>query len=121
MLDYQKKDYGFTLIFTVLLLLSILCSCEREEPLSVEARINAVEPAEDAGTYLVTIGDKTYLFTPETLYVDSPGGFFSGKQNAEIGQSLVGRYCLAGWGKNDKTHLLLLDVSWWQQPVFTAD
>lgn len=121
MLDYLKKDYGFSLILAVLLILSILCSCEREEPVSVEARINAVEPAEVAGTYLVVIGDKTYLFTPETLYLDSAGGFFSGRQNAEIDQRLVGKYCLAGWGKNDKTRLLLLDVSWWQQPVFTTD
>ena len=121
MMDYLKKDYGFSLILAVLLILSILCSCERKEPLSVEARINAVEPAEDAGSYLVTIGDKIYLFNSETLYVDSAGGYFSGKKNAEIDQSLVGKYCLAGWSRNDKTRLLLLDVSWWQQPVFTAD
>ena len=121
MLDYLKKDYGFTLLFVILLLLSVLCSCMKEEPLSVEARITAVEPAGDPGTYLITIGDKVYLFTPETLYVDSLGGFFSGKKNAEIDQSLAGKYCLAGWGKNDRTRLLLLDVSWWQQPVFTAD
>ena len=121
MLNYLKKDYGFTLLLAILLLLSILCSCEREEPLSVEDRINAVEPADDDGTYLVTIGDKTFLFTPETLFVDSGWGFFSGTQNAEIDESLVGKYCLAGWGRNDRTRLLLLDVSWWQQPVFKAD
>ena len=58
MLNYLKREYGFTLLIAVLLLLSILCSCERKEPLSVEDRINAVEPAEDSGTYRVTIGDR---------------------------------------------------------------
>lgn len=121
MLNYLKKDYGFTLLLAVLLLLSILCSCEREEPLSVEDRINAVEPAEDSGTYRVTIGDRTFQFTPETYFVESGIGLFSGRQNAEIDSGIVGKYCLAGWSKNDKTRLLLLDVSWWQQPVFTAN
>ena len=96
MTDYLKREYRFILLPAVLLLLSVLCACKTEEPLSVEDRINAVEPAEDSGTYLVTIGDKTYLFTPETLYVDSPGGLLSGRQKAEIDHSLVGRYCLAG-------------------------
>lgn len=121
MLNYLKKDYGFTLLLAVLLLLSILCCCEREEPLSVEDKINAVEPAEEAGTYLITIGERTFLFTPETYFVESGVGLFSGKQNAEIDGSIVGKYCLAGWSKQDKTGLLLLDVSWWQQPVFKAD
>ena len=121
MLNYMKREYGFTLLIAVLLLLSILCSCEREEPLSVEDRINAVEPAEDRGTYHVTIGDRTFLFTPESYFVESGVGLFSGRQNAEIDSGTVGKYCLAGWGRYDRTRLLLLDVSWWQQPVFTAN
>ena len=121
MLNYLKKDYGFTLILSVLLLQSVLCSCERKEPLSVEGRINAVEPDEESGCYRITIGDRTFLFTPDTLFADSGAGYFSGKRNAEIGESIVGKYCLAGWSRTDKTRLLLLDVSWWQQPVFTSD
>ena len=111
MLNYLKKDYGFTLLLAVLLVLSVLSSCKREEPLSIEDRINAVEPAEESGTYSITIGSKSFLFTPEIYFIDSGGGFFSGKQNAKIDESIVGRYCLAGWGRDDKTRLLLLDVS----------
>ena len=121
MLKYLKQDYEFTLLLAVLLLFSILCSCEREEPLSVEDRINAVEPAEESGTYHVTIGDRSFLFTPETYFVESGIGLFSGIKNAEIDSSIVGKYCLAGWSKSDRSRLLLLDVSWWQQPLFTAD
>ncbi|MBR6089614.1 MAG: hypothetical protein IKP86_06750, partial [Anaerolineaceae bacterium] len=100
--------------------LSIFCSCEKSEPLSIEDRINAVEPAEAKGSAWITIGDKTFLFTQETLFVDSWGGFFSGKQNVEIDGTIVGKYCLAGWEKNDVSRLLLLDVSGWQQPIFTT-
>ena len=121
MLNYLKREYRFLLLPAFLMLLPVLCSCKREEPLSLEARINVVEPAEDSGTYQVTIGDRTFLFTPETYYVESGIGLYSGRQNAEIDSGIVGKYCLAGWSKNDKTRLLLLDVSWWQQPVFTAD
>ena len=121
MLNYLKRDYRFLLLLAFLLLLPILSSCKREEPLSVEARINAVEPAEDSGTYQVTIGDRTFLFTPETYYVESGIGLYSGRQNAEIDSGIVGQYCLAGWSKYDRTRLMLLDVSWWHQPVFTAD
>ena len=121
MVNYLKKEYGFTLLLAVLLLMSILCSCERKEPLSVEDRINAVEPAEDSGTYRVTIGDRNFLFTPETYFVESGIGLFSGRQNAEIDRGIVGKYCLAGWSRYDSTRLLLLDVSWWQQPVFTVN
>ena len=121
MLAYLKKDCGFTLILVILLILSVLCSCERNEPLSIEDRINGIEQGEEMGTYLVTIGDKTFLFTSETYFVDSGWGFLSGEKNAEIDESLIGKYCLAGWGKNDKTRLVLLDVSWWQQPLFRTD
>ena len=119
MIDFLKKDYGFSVLFIILLCLSIFCSCEKSEELSIEDRINAFEPAEDKGSAWITIGEKTFLFTKETLYVDSWGGFFSGKQNIEIDDSLVGKYCLAGWGKKDASRLLLLDVSGWQQPLFT--
>ena len=101
MVDFLKKDYGFSALFIILLCLSIFCSCEKSEPLSIEDRINAVEPAEEKGSAWITIGDKTFLFTKETLFVDSWGGFFSGKQNVEIDDTIVGKYCLAGWGKND--------------------
>ncbi len=120
MVDFLKKDYGFSALFIILLCLSIFCSCEKSEPLSIEDRINAVEPAEEKGSAWITIGDKTFLFTKETLFVDSWGGFFSGKQNVEIDGTIVGKYCLAGWGKNDVSRLLLLDVSGWQQPLFTT-
>ena len=119
MLDFLKKDYGFSVLFIILLCLSIFCSCGNSEELSIEDRINAVEPAEEKGSAGITIGERTFLFTKETLYVDSWGGFFSGKQNIEIDDSLVGIYCLAGWGKKDASRLLLLDVSGWQQPLFT--
>ena len=120
MVDFLKKDYGFSALFIILLCLSIFCSSEKSEPLSIEDRINAVEPAEEKGSAWITIGDKTFLFTKETLFVDSWGGFFSGKQNVEIYDTIVGKYCLAGWGKNDVSRLLLLDVSGWQQPLFTT-
>ena len=58
MLNYLKKDYGFTLLLAVLLILSVLSFCKREESLSIEDRINAVEPAEERGTYSITIGSK---------------------------------------------------------------
>ena len=121
MLAYLKKDCGFTLILVILLILSVLCSCERNEPLSIEDRINGIEQGEEMGTYLVTIGDKTLLFTSETYFVDSGWGFLSGRKNVEIDESLIGKYCLAGWKKNDTTRLVLLDVSWWQQPLFRTD
>ena len=120
MVDFLKKDYGFSALFIILLCLSIFCSSEKSEPLSIEDRINAVEPAEAKGSAWITIGDKTFLFTKETLFVDSWGGFFSGKQNVEIDDTIVGKYCLAGWGKNDVARLLVLDVSGWQQPLFTT-
>ena len=120
MVDYLKKDYGFSVLFLILLFLSILCSCGKSESLSIEDRINAVEQAEEKGSAWITIGDKTFLFTKETLFVDSWGGFFSGKHNVEIDDTIVGRYCLAGWGKDDASRLLLLDVSGWQQPIFTT-
>ena len=120
MVDFLKKDYGFSALFIILLCLSIFCSSEKSEPLSIEDRINAVEPAEEKGSAWITIGDKTFLFTKETLFVDSWGGFFSGIQNVEIDDKIVGKYCLAGWGKNDVSRLLLLDVSGWQQPLFTT-
>ena len=120
MLKKKKKDYGFSVLFIILLCLSIFCSCGNSEELSIEDRINAVEPAEEKGSAWITIGERTFLFTKETLYVDSWGGFFSGKQNIEIDDSLVGKYCLAGWGKKDASRLLLLDVSGWQQPIFTT-
>ena len=119
MIDFLRKEYGFSALFTIVLFLSILCSCGRSEPLSVEDRINAVEPAEEKGSAWITIGDSTFLFTKDTLFVDSWGGYFSGKQNVEIDDMLVGKYCLAGWSKNDTSQLLLLDVSDWQQPLFT--
>ena len=119
MVDYLKKEYGFSVLFLFLLCLSIFCSCGRTEQLSIEDIINVVEPAEEKGSAWITIGDKTFLFTKETLFVDSWGGFFSGKQNVEIDDTIVGRYCLAGWGKDDASRLLLLDVSGWQQPIFT--
>lgn len=119
MLDVLKKDYGFSVLLLILLCLSIFCSCGNSEQLSIEDRINAVEPGEDKGSAWITIGERTFLFTRKTLYVDSWGGFFSGKQNIEIDDSLVGKYCLAGWGKKDASRLLLLDVSGWQQPLFT--
>lgn len=117
--EFLKKDYGFSALFIILICLPIFCSCGNSEPLSIEDRINAVESAEDKVSAWITIGNRTFLFTKETLYVDSWGGYFSGKQNVEIDDSLVGRYCLAGWGKNDKSRLLLLDVSGWQQPLIT--
>ena len=120
MLDFLKKDYGFSVMLIFLFCLSVFCSCEKSEPFSVEDRINAVEPAKEKGSAWITIGDRTFLFTEETLFVDSWGGYFSGKQNAEIDDALVGKYCLAGWGKNDVFRLLLLDVSGWQQPLFTT-
>ena len=100
MLDFLKKDYGFSVLLIILLCLSVFCSCGKSEPISVEDRINAVEPAEEKGSAWITIGDRTFLFTKETLFVDSWGGYFSGKQNIEIDDTLVGKYCLAGWGKN---------------------
>ena len=120
MVDFLKKDYGFSALFIILLCLSIFCSCEKSEPLSIEDRINAVEPAEEKGSAWITIGDKTFLFTKETLFVDSWGGFFSGKQNVEIDDTIVGKYFLAGLGNNDVSRLLLLDVSGWQHLLFTT-
>ena len=96
MVDCLKKEYGFSVLFLILLCLSIFCSCGKSEQLSIEDRINAVEPAEEKGSAWITIGDKTFLFTKETLFVDSWGGYFSGKQNTEIDDTLVGKYCLAG-------------------------
>ena len=117
-MKYLKSDEFFFALLFMLFLLAILCSCGNRDSLSIEDRINAVVPSEDGRSAWVTIGDRTFLFTEKTLYVDSWGGYFSGRQNAEIDQSLTGRYCLAGWGKDGET-LLLLDVSGWQQPLFT--
>jgi hypothetical protein len=117
-MKYPKSDIFFFTLFIMLFLLSVLCSCGNTETLSIEDRINAVVPSEDGRTARITIGDRTFLFTEKTMYVDSWGGYFSGRQNVQIDESITGRYCLAGWGKDGET-LLLLDVSGWQQPVFT--
>lgn len=117
MKNLSSDNYFFAFLI-MLFLLCLLCSCGNPETLSVEDRINAVVPSEDGRTARITIGDRTFLFTEKTTYVDSWGGYFSGKQNVEIDESIVGRYCLAGWGKDGET-LRLLDVSGWQQPVFT--
>ena len=112
------KNHFFD-VFTILLLAAILLiSCSDADPYSIEGRIDAVVPSEDGLTAQVTIEGRTFLFTPDTLYVDSWGGYFSGRTNERIDAGLTGRYCLAGWGKDDET-LLLLDVSGWQQPLFT--
>ena len=114
----RQTDIIFSLLLLALFLLPILCSCGHTETLSIEDRINAVVPSEDGRSARITIGDLTFLFTEKTLYVDSWGGYFSGRENVRIDESIVGRYCLAGWGKDGET-LLLLDVSGWQQPLFT--
>lgn len=117
-MKYLKSENLFTVLLAVLLLLSVLCSCEKSESLSIEGKINKIEPAEDGVSSWITIEDRKFLFTRKTYYVDSWKGYLSGRENAVIDKNLVGRYCLAGWGK-DGENLLLLDVSGWQQPVFT--
>ena len=112
------KDHFFEVFLVLLLAAFFLISCSDTDPYSVEGRIDAVEPAEDGMTARITISGRTFLFTPDTLYVDSWGGYFSGRTNERIDAEITGRYCLAGWGKDGET-LLVLDVSGWQQPVFT--
>lgn len=112
------KGHFFEVFLILILAAILLISCSDTDPYSVEGRIDAVIPSEDGLTALVTIEGRTFLFTPDTLYVDSWGGYFSGRTNERIYAGLAGRYCLAGWGKDDET-LLLLDVSGWQQPLFT--
>lgn len=101
----------FLLLFTALL----LCSCAGQDPLSIEGKINDVE-ALDGSTYRITIDGRAFLYTKDTYYVDS-WRLFSGKTNVKIDESIIGKHCLAGWGK-DGEMLKLLDVSGWQQPVF---
>ncbi len=117
-MKYPKTDIIFSILLFALFLITILCSCGHNETLSIEDRINAVVRSEDGRSARITIGDRTFLFTENTMYVDSWGGFFSGRENVRIDEGIVGRYCLAGWGKDGET-LLLLDVSGWQQPLFT--
>ncbi len=117
-MKHPTADIIFSVLFFSLFLLSVLCSCGHTETLSIEDRINAVVPSEDGRSARITIGEGTFLFTEKTLYVDSWGGYFSGRENVRIDESIIGRYCLAGWGKDGET-LLLLDVSGWQQPLFT--
>ena len=117
-MKYRKTDIFFSVLLISLFLLSVLCSCGKTESLSVEDRINAVVPSEDGRSARITIGERTFLFTEKTLYIDSWGGYFSGRENVRIDERIAGRYCLAGWGKDGET-LLVLDVSGWQQPLFS--
>ena len=118
MIDWLKRDYGFPVLILILLFLFLVCSCEKSDPLFIEDKITAVEPADDGRSSLITVGERTFLFTDQTFYIDSWGGYLAGRENVSIDESIVGRYCLAGWGINDDSRLLLLDVSGWQQPLF---
>ena len=71
------KDHFFEVFLVLLLAAFFLISCSDTDPYSVEGRIDAVEPAEDGMTARITISGRTFLFTPDTLYVEA---IFQGEQ-----------------------------------------
>ena len=96
MIDWLKRDYGFPVLILILLFLFLVCSCEKSDPLFTEDKITAVEPADDGRSSLITVGERTFLFTDQTFYIDSWGGYLAGRENVSIDESIVGRYCQIG-------------------------
>ena len=115
---YPNSGILFVFIICLLSPILIFATCSRPDPLSIEGRIDSVEPAEDGRSARISIEGRSFIFTPNTLFVDPKGNCFSGRKNVMIDESIAGRYCLAGWRK-DEEELMLLDISFWQQPLFT--